>query len=71
MLQRQSAYSDEIVAWLGEHMPEFVDDHGKTDPDAWVAVWRLQGLYGRGQLTVEQHGDWIREFVRRRQEQRS
>ena len=59
-MRAQVAYGDDIQAWLKANFPEF-----GAHPAAISAVVRLHFLFGRGCLTVSEHGGQIRESVAR------
>lgn len=60
LLKEQVRYGDEIQAWLCQHFPEC-----GPHPAAIAAVVRMHFLYGKGRLTVTEHGAEIRGAVAR------
>lgn len=64
----QRAYADEIVAWLREHFPEVDRPVYGPHPAAVAAVIRLHWVYGKGRLTVREHGPEICAAVDRWEE---
>jgi hypothetical protein len=64
-LDREREYGEQICDWLNQHFPELREPSGRPHPAAIAAVIRLHHAYGKGRLTLREHGGAIRAAVRR------
>lgn len=58
-------YGRRVNAWLTQHFPELTDPEWGPHPAAIAVVHVLHSRYGKGRLTVREHGPAIRRAVER------
>ncbi len=63
LLAQQAAYTQRCEDWLRAKFPELVNSHGRVHPAAMTAVFLLHGKYGKGTLTIAEHGPEIHARV--------
>ena len=63
-IERNRRYARQVCDWLNTHFPDLCQPSGHPHPAAAPAVFRLHHRYGKGRLTVREHGPQIRAAVK-------